>query len=51
MASSKRHTTETKPDPKSLRRALIELRRELLGKYRPERYYMRGPRPKSSEQN
>ena len=45
MASSTRHTTGTKLEPKSLRRALIELRHELLGKYRPERYYMRGPGP------
>ena len=51
MASSKRDTTGTKLDLKSLRRALVELRRELLGKYRPERHYMRGPGPRSSEQH
>ena len=51
MASSKRDTTGTKLDLKSLRRALVELRRELLGKYRPERHYMRGLGPKSSEQH
>ena len=50
MASSKRHTSETKLEPKSVRRALIELHRELLGKYRPERHYMRGPQTKSSKQ-
>jgi hypothetical protein len=51
MASSTQHTTGTMRDPKSVRRALIQLRRELLGTYRPERHYMRGPRPKSSEQH
>ena len=51
MASSTLHTTGTKLEPKSIRRALIELRQEVLGKYRPERHYMRGPGPKSSEQH
>ena len=41
MVSSTRHTTGTKLEPKLLRRVLIELRQELLGKHRPERHCIR----------